>query len=294
MAQFTIEQIIKALREHNGVAIDSHNNHGIKIEAIAQLGDREIVAFPANVSHFSLNSMFINAQGKPCVSTYSNGIMMPEYLIDGSFENGVAEYNNPKSHTPGLSYWKLTRLTYVIEKDSSDFKTVAAALAKNDGVALDDHLRYCGDIERQKVDVEVIASLNGKAVYLSDHFNGCSFSVNSMYVDEDGTVHISKNSCAVLRYEQGKTLTETIKRHNSFLSVKSVGREITDITYRRKKMGRYEGSGYVATLVREADGMYCVQCGKGDEENEISNHTDLTMAIKRHKRDIDYIIAKTM
>jgi hypothetical protein len=106
--------ILTALRDNNGMAIDSHNNTEIKIEAIANYGTLAVVGMPADVPFYSINSMYVNKDGRAVVSGYAWAVMGPE-IIQESPEQSAEEFNKPQYHTPGFGYSKLTDVTRVKE-----------------------------------------------------------------------------------------------------------------------------------------------------------------------------------
>lgn len=110
--------ILASLRAHNGMAIDSHNGREVKLEAIAMFGDKDVVAMYADQPYYSLNGMFINSEGRACVSSYAWSTMGPEIIQDTAIAS-AEEYNKPEHHTPGMSYHLLNNVTNIIEEEKT-------------------------------------------------------------------------------------------------------------------------------------------------------------------------------
>lgn len=120
--------ILASLRANNGMAIDSHTGRELKIEAIAMIGDKDVVAMPADVAYYSLNGMFINSEGRAVVSSYAWSVMGPEIIRDTAIASAI-EYNKPEYHTPGMSYHKLNNVTNIIEEENMNAFANATATA---------------------------------------------------------------------------------------------------------------------------------------------------------------------
>lgn len=110
------DAILTALRNNNGMAISSGSKTEVKIEAIATIGDKDVskdvVALPADQTHYSINGMYVNDNGRAVISGYSWGVMGPEIIQDTAIAS-AEEWNKPKHHTPGCSYLKLNNVTNV-------------------------------------------------------------------------------------------------------------------------------------------------------------------------------------
>ena len=118
--------ILVALRNNSGVAINGHNLGGtVKLEAIALLG-KEVVGMPEDSSHYSINSLVLREDGQVVLTSYSNAVMYPEYLRDTPQES-ADEFNKPENHTPGMSYRKLTDVTLIKEEQIMNTTNIVAA-----------------------------------------------------------------------------------------------------------------------------------------------------------------------
>lgn len=108
----SFDAILNALRNNNCMAIDSHNNREVKIEAIAKFGELDTIAMPADVPYYSINGMYVNDNGRAVISQYSWGVMNPDCVRDTPADS-AEEYNKPHHHTPGISYHTLSDVTVV-------------------------------------------------------------------------------------------------------------------------------------------------------------------------------------
>lgn len=291
MAQFIIEQVLAALRANKGMAINDHGPYEMKVEAIALMGDREVVAF-YDETHFSLNSMYIDIEGRAHVSTYSNGIMYQEYIAKGDFQAAIDEYNKPENHTRGLGYWKITNLTYVKEDNMSEFNKVLEALRANNNVALDDHMAYTKNVEDMKVNVKVIGEINGDAVFLEDFSKQVtSYSVNRMVVDSEGNVHITKASVTILDGHGAQSLTDAIHRYNQAAVSRKIVR-ITDLKQEVKptRLAHYEHSETYASLFQKDNGMFGIHTRDHDGVTHVSNHESQEIAVLQYKKEVAYLL----
>lgn len=129
----TIANIVAALRAHNGMALDMHDQTSqreIKIEAVALFGEDAVVAMPADVPYYSINGLFIDKNGRACLSTFSWAVMDPQ-IIQDTPEASAAEFNKPEHHTPGLKYHQLSQVTLVKEEQKMNYVKDSVAFAKH-------------------------------------------------------------------------------------------------------------------------------------------------------------------
>lgn len=190
----SFEAILVALNANNGMALDDHRDDKslLKIVAIARLGKNVISLMDADyAAYYSINSMYVDKDGKPHVSTYSVGVMYPEYLL-GTLEEAVRQYNSPEAHTPGLDYQKLTDLTYVGAKGVDLFHAAVTALRCNYGWAVNDvRAKQVEAYDKSPIKITAVASVNGKPVAIG--LSGGVNYVRELTVADDGTVHFTDN-----------------------------------------------------------------------------------------------------
>lgn len=163
---------------------------------------------------------------------------------------------------------------------NTKFDEIVAALKANNYIAIDDHKAYMANPADREVNVEVIGSIFGDAVFLEDLKEmGAGYSINRMTLDEDGVVHISKASCAVLHAE-GRSMLEAIRRHNAY---PENTRKILDVTFLAKTLATIKIDDSTATLTRQEDGMFAVFTQTGFE-NTVTFHELKEKAAAEFKR----------
>lgn len=171
-----------------------------------------------------------------------------------------------------------------------NFSRVLAALIKNNNIAVDDHLLHTRQPEQYEKKVVVIASLNNNAVFLEEFSPAFDvLSVNIMGVDDQGVVHITKSSCAVLR-KTAPTLNEAVETYNSFAILD--GNKIKCLTYLPHCFASTQIGEATVALNRDTDGLYKVETFVETEGHSVTFHEELQAAIKAFKRSVDSLLSR--
>lgn len=98
----SVQEIIAAVKAADFKIIDNHDPKG-GLETICAVGvhksgaREEVVALYGRVSHFSVNSIYLDEQGRPHLSTWSCGGLIKPF---GDVMTGVEDYNEGQKRNP--------------------------------------------------------------------------------------------------------------------------------------------------------------------------------------------------
>lgn len=98
----SVQEIIAAVKAAGFKLIDNHDSkRGLETVCAVGVhkagGREEVVALYGNVSHFSVNSVYLDDEGRPHLSTWSVGGLIKPY---GDVQVGVDDYNEGQKRNP--------------------------------------------------------------------------------------------------------------------------------------------------------------------------------------------------